>query len=447
MRSWGRAALACGAASAAVLGARTAAAGPFEVWGFGPAGLADANARAARATDGTASFYNPGGLALGTGYHLEVGGLYGQSALVAQGRTLSLEEPFGGTLALDGDVPLEGPLDGRLRFGLGTYALPTSLMRLVVHGASDPFYPYYDGRTQRMVVMPALAAKLARGLGVGIGANVLAGVSGPSYVAPGQSRALESRIDEEVTTVVALDAGVRFDPTDRVRLALVYRQRFAVPNRISSVAIVGGVPLDVEVSQAEGLFDPATIVLGASFDATPRLTLEADASYLRWSSWKGPLMDVTATLPGVFIPSPPQKSLWKDTYTVRAAGSYTLPLSSSVDLVVRTGGGYEPTMMKRDQQARTNLLDGDKILLGAGGTLVVRRDEGKALRFSVGGQTQLVSAFSQSKRVCAAEPCPPDTIAGDDATNPSANVRNPGYPTLSGHGAVWAVAASMGVDL
>ena len=52
--------------------ARDARAGAFEVVGFGPAGVAEVGARAARADDGTATFYNPGGLGLGRGIRLEI---------------------------------------------------------------------------------------------------------------------------------------------------------------------------------------------------------------------------------------------------------------------------------------------------------------------------------------------------------------------------------------
>ena len=64
-----------------------AEASAVEVHGFGPAGVAEVNARCARADDGTATFYNPGGLGLGRGYHVEVSPQLGASALSAQGQT------------------------------------------------------------------------------------------------------------------------------------------------------------------------------------------------------------------------------------------------------------------------------------------------------------------------------------------------------------------------
>ena len=112
-------------ASLALLsGAAPARAGACDVLGFGPAGVAEVGARAARADDGTATFYNPGGLALGHGIRLEVTPTYGASALTSRGQTLSLSDPFGASLAFDATVPFTCPLHDRIRIGFGGYLPP-----------------------------------------------------------------------------------------------------------------------------------------------------------------------------------------------------------------------------------------------------------------------------------------------------------------------------------
>ena len=102
-----------------------ARAGAFEVLGFGPVGVAEINARAARAEDGSAAFYNPGGLAFGRGVSIEIAPTLGISGLSAQGRSLVLSDPFGIAIGLAVTVPLEGALRDRIRLGFAGYLRPT----------------------------------------------------------------------------------------------------------------------------------------------------------------------------------------------------------------------------------------------------------------------------------------------------------------------------------
>src|SRR4029079_5814621 len=189
-------------------------AGGFDVQRFGREGVAAVNARAARATDGTATFYNPGGLALGRGVELSVAPMLGFSTLSAQHSRIPLEDPFGVALAFAATIPLDGPLHDRIRVGFGAYFLPTGVLHLLARPTEQPLFPYYDNRTQRLILLPALSVRLADRLAIGVGANIVGGRNGPAAPKPGASGAPESRIDVEANTIVALNLGVRFDPTD-----------------------------------------------------------------------------------------------------------------------------------------------------------------------------------------------------------------------------------------
>jgi hypothetical protein len=418
----------------------------FDVHGFGPAGVAEVGARAARADDGTAAFYNPGGLGLGRGVRVEVAPTLGVSALTAQGEVAPLEEPFGIALALDATIPFEGPLHDRIRFGFGGYIPPGSVLRLIARGAATPQFPYFDNRTQRLVLIPALAVRITDRLALGAGADVLGGVSGPADVRSGASGAPEPRIDVQATTVIAAHLGVRFDPAAHVRLGLAYRQRFAVPAHIATTADVSGVPLDVDVDIREALFDPDTFVLASSFDMG-RAAFELDASYAVWSAYEGPFVQTSTDLPGVHIVSEPLPDLFRDTVGVRAAATYQFGLGVSADMIARAGAGLETSMLNGARQGRTNLADGDKVLAGLGATLIVRDLLPATLRIGVGVSATLVTRFEQTKRACAAAPCPLDTVAGPDAAAPGAGIDNPGYPRLEAGGAVWSGAIGLGADL
>jgi hypothetical protein len=442
--TWGVAAAALAVLALAEGEARASA---FEVLGFGPTGVAEVNARAARADDGTATFYNPGGMAFGRGVQIGIAPTLGISGLAAQGRTIGLDDPFGIAIAIAVTVPFEGPLKDRIRLGFGGYLLPSGLLHLVARPGATPFFPYYDNRTQRLTVVPALAVKITDRLGIGVGVNVLGGVSGPAAVQPGASGATESRLDLEATTRASVHAGVRFDLSKQARVAFAFRQRFAAPARVTTTAEIAGIPLAVSVGTESALFDPAALVLASSFEIGPA-ALEIDATWSMWSAYEGPFAGVRASLPGLDIASNLPAGLARDVVSLRAAGSTRIAIGAGAELVLRAGAGAEPSMLKGQAQGRTNLVDGDKILGGLGASLVLHDVLSvRTIRAGVGLGTQVVLASSQPKRACAALPCPANTVAGPDATNPSVGITNPGFPRLDGGGAFWAGSLGIEVDL
>lgn len=370
-------------ALAACLAGGPAQASPLSVHGLGPAGVAEVGARAARADDGSAGFYNPGGLGMGRGVRLELAPTLGASGLSAGGRDLPLADPFGIAFSLDATVPLTGALRDRIRFGFAGYAPPAAALRLIARSAEEPLDPYFDNRTQRLVLLPAIGVRVTRSLAVGAGVDVLGGVSGPADVRPGATGAPEPRIDVEATTVAAVRAGVRLDLSPALRLALVYRQRFSIPARVTSVAEVGGVPLDVDVNVREALFDPDTFVLATSFELG-RTSLELDAYYARWSAYAGPTVQTAVTLPGVNLGSTPEPALFRDIAGLRAAATHEFELGERAALTARAGAGLEPSILNGARQLRTHLVDGDKVLGGAGATLRLRGVVGEALQLGVG---------------------------------------------------------------
>lgn len=417
----------------------------FTVLGAGPEGVAEVNARAARADDGYAAALNPGGLGLGRGARASVAAMFGASSLRAQGAAQPLRDPFGVALALDATVPFTGALADRVRVGFAAYLPPQGVLHLRTRAAEDPFFPYYDNRTQRLVILPAIAVRLRDDLAAGVALNVLGGVSGPAEVTAGASGAPEPRIDLDARTAVAIHAGLRFDPSPRVRLALGFRQRFAAPAVVGARADVGGIPLSIRVGTRAALFDPTTLVAAGSFDLG-RASVELDAIYAAWSAYAGPFAAVRATLPGVDVASIVPTSPARDVVSLRGAATFRLDTGPRSDLTLRAGLGFEPSMMKRPQTGITNLVDGNKVLAGLGASLSVRGVLPLQFHLSLGGSVQGVLSAAREKQVCTAAPCSVDTVSGPDAARPAEGIDNPGYPSLSGKGAFWSLAFGVGVD-
>lgn len=417
----------------------------FDVQGIGPESIAEVGARTASAQDGSAAFLNPGSLAFGKGASVAVAPTLALSTLQAQDKPLAVEDPFGITFTAAATIPFEGPLARRVRIGFSGYFLPSAALRLLARTPEQPFYPYYDNRTQRLVAIPTLSIRLAKWLGVGASANVLAGVTGPAKLERGATGSPEPRIDIAARTILAGIFGVRVDPSERVHLALVVRQSFGIPLNIDTTADIGGIPLATNLQTRQTMFDPLTVVL-ASQMRFGKAAIEGNVSYARWSAWEGPYMSVQSTLPGVNLVSRLPSHLFRDTMSFRVGSNYTIHASSNTNVILRGGLAFETTMLNGTLQGRTNLVDGNKFTVGAGATFVVRDWIGKALHLGVGANSQFVSAFHQEKRLCSSVPCAENTVVGPDANNPRADITNPGYPQLQAKGAWLTLALGIGVD-
>ncbi len=425
--------------------ARRTHASSFDVQGIGPENIAEVNATSASAKDGSAAFLNPAGLAFGRTTSLSLAPTLSISTLRAQDKPLPLEDPFGITLSAAATIPFEGPLANRLRIGFAGYFLPTTALRLLARAPDQPFYPYYDNRTQRLVAVPALGIRLTPWLGIGIGANILAGVRGPAKLEQGATGAPEPRIDMAANTVLSTIMGIRIEPARRVALALVFRQAFGIPLNIYTTANIGGIPLATSLQTRYAMFDPLTLVLASRINLG-QTNLEADVSYAQWSAWETPYLSVQSTLPGVNLVSRFPSRLFRDTMSFRLGSNHTWTTSTRTNFVLRAGIAFEPTILSGNIQGRTNLVDGDKLTVGLGATWIVNNLVGKSLRFGLGGNGQFGSTFQQDKRTCPAVPCPESTVVGPDANDPSAGITNPGYPSLFASGAMFTLSLGVGVD-
>lgn len=433
-------------ALAALARATPAGAGAFEVAGAGPVGVAEAGARAARATDGTAAFFNPAGLGMGRGVRVEIAPQVTLSTLSLQGTTAAIEDPFGFVISADATVPFKGFLADRIRVGVAIYLPPRNAIHLLVAPPDEPQLPYFDNRTQRLVVQPALAIRLIRAISIGAGLNVLGGVQGPADVRAGASGAPEPRISVDATTRVAVHAGARVDVSERVHVGAAYRQEFSVPIFITTKADIGGIALTADADIRHALFDPHTFVIGAAFDLG-RAEVEIDASYSAWSAYDGPALGVRAELPGALLTSEVRRDLFRDVVALRGAASYGVDVGRSSEVVLRAGAGFEPSILTTARQGTTSFADGPKLFGGLGASLALRDVLPRTVRIAAGiGVTGLLDQTLE-KRACTASPCPQGTVAGPDPGDPAAGIDNPGFPSLRSGGALWTGSVGVGVDL
>jgi len=398
------------------------------------AGLGGAGATIAQEFDAT--FHNPAGLAFGGPGTVSIGVQRLASWLQLRGSTRSIQEPNGIIVGLAEPVPLL--LGGRLRVGLGVYVLPTTIVRVLTRLPDDPTYPLLENRTQRLVVLPGLAVRLASWLSLGVAANFFAGLDGPASARGGPTRAVETTVYEEIYARAALVAGLRADPAEHLRVALVYRQEFYVPYAVQTRNLVGGNAIDIDV-EARGLYTPHELALGVGWDdGCWRLT--AEGTYERWGDNQQPYVRVDSVLPAVGSLVPPTlPSPFRDTIDLRLGVGRRLPLSARNRVEVRAGAGFAPAAVA-EQTGRQNLLDADKLSTAIGAGLVLGNVDGHEVRLDASASWIHLLPRTTDKVISSVDAArdDPALLADERPTVPGIQISNPGYPSIGAAGEVFS---------
>ncbi len=438
----------------AITAATPATANPAEVFGFGSRAAGRAGAVVATTDDFAAGHYNPAGLAW-AGKQLSFGAASALSNLEIQDRRVGISEPTGMIVGLTLPAPLGGPLADRLHLGLGMWLPPRSAAHVIARLPDEPFFPWYDNRTQRVLVLPGAAVKITDRIAVGAAVNFAATLDGQVLASEGATRALEARIDEEVPSVARLNAGVSWRPWRDLQVGASFRQKFSIPFATNARTNVAGEPINVDIA-ADGLFTPTTVTAGAGWRA-PRFEAAAELGWSDWSAYPGPYVRVTSALPLVGplagqLPVVP----FEDTLAVRAGGEIRFHDPGAPGYVLRGGWGLETSPVPTRQPGVTNLMDGLKntVALGAGISLP-RAIGGKALRMDIHLMAQLVGRRTLRKEIYdGSDTYDPFTSLRDevvdDAGDPDSlgvQVSNPGFPTIRSGGQVYSGGLTIGVEL
>lgn len=435
-----------------LLTARVALAHTGEVFGLGSQSSARAGAVAATASDFSAAYYNPAGFGFAPRGEFTVGASYFASNLRIDGEKQPIENPVGVIIGSVHPMEFGGFLKGRLTLGFAVYMLPDKLVRVIARRPGEAFFPLYENRTQRLLILPALGIRLHRRVAVGIGFNMLAMLDGHVVAREGATRSLAPRVDEQIRTRLTLHAGARVRPIDRLDLGVAYRQRFSVPYRTTTRNTIAGEPLDLDVD-ADGLFTPHQIVGGAAWDFAPGPRVEVDGAWLKWSDFRGPYVEVDASLP---LLAPVSANLphfeYRDIWAVRAGAEQGLRTRIGT-LRLRAGVHVEPSPVP-DQPGVSNQIDGGKITWALGAGVPIGR---WPLRIDAHFLVQQVLARRLDKRLAectwtgtsndCARGDPADSLVDEDVTTRGFETSNVGYPSVAGGGQVFAGGLTLTVEM
>jgi hypothetical protein len=422
-------------ALAIVLASARASANPFEVEGLTSRYAAMANTGVASADDAAALYYNPAGLVLVPGSDFELGTVGADAHLNHAGK---LPDPLGVQLAVRAPLPLRGVLAGRLVVGIALHLLPRDVAHVIAPAPEQIYYPYYGDRLSRIVVLPGIAAHFDR-VAIGAAVDVLAGLTGDlSGSDAGVTRALDPRADERIPTVARALVGASWQVTPSLRVGAVFRQRFELPIATRITTMIAGEPVDLDIA-VHGQFAPHQLVGGAAY-TRGRTTLSGELRYARWSDYRGPFVVVSSTLPLVGdVPALSPRVPFSD--TIGARGGIETQLGA---WTARAGYGYETSPVPAKQAGVTNLLDGPRHTIAAGGGRRFGR-----LRIDAHVQMQLLQARVIEKQLFdklgAYDPF--TSLRDEDPQTDGLQITNPGFPKVTASGQVFAAGITLAVPL
>lgn len=375
--------------------ATTTLAGPAETYGFLSRSTAMGGAVSADATDVSANFYNPAGLASAPGVRIDIGYMRANASLRMNGKDNGVDAVHGLVFGLVAPGKLLGM---PFAFGVALHLPDDRVFRVRALDQQQPRWEIYDNRPQRLFFGAHLAIQPVKWLEIGGGLVFLAAtrarldITGDLSLSDAATSRLRHEVDADLTSIRYPQLGLRLKPTDRLRLSAVYRGEFqltldiearlAVQAKLrdSSCATTLCVPFFTYLTTSSvNAFLPRQVVLGGSYDVTPDVTLDADVTWIQWSSYKSPMSAVTAQtkfdpppgFPASLTPEKPAPTVvlppnFQNRVVPRIGVEARLPLSPKGHSLALRGGYFYERSPVPPQSGGTNFVDADRHAFSVG---------------------------------------------------------------------------------
>lgn len=373
----------------------SAVANPFDTIPLGARAIGLGGAYGALASDYSANFYNPAGLATSDDLQLAVGYTFFEPSLTLNDEDLDVD----GIRGFQGGIVLPGRVwDHRIALSVALHLPDERVTRLRALPESQPRFVLYDNHPQRIVLTTSLGFEVVKDLVyVGVGLTYLSDTQGRLRV-EGQvdfqneeGTTLLSAVDVDFKAVRYPSAGILLTPRDDLRIGLTFRDEFDLSLDIG-VVVNGDIIVDgttdipttivedaelVVTSKNSNLFSPRQLALSVAW--TPELaglawTFAAELTWNQWSRFVSPTAflgtSLTADpLPLAIPPNPaPTDPGFHDTLVPRLGAEVRAVESAHLDLALRLGTWFEKSPAPA-QRGLTNFADGDKLGFGLGFSL------------------------------------------------------------------------------
>ena len=370
--------------------ATSAMAGGFRLPEAGAKAMGMGFAFTAQANDPSAIYFNPAGIMQLEGNNLEVGVTY----IKANGGTFTGTTPLTGGLSvsetqkdLDFFVPnafFTRRASPNFAYGVGIFA-PFGTGQEYENRNTSIFRSQITKiDLMTLVVNPTVAWKINEVLSVGAGIDFLYGkaeLQKAGVVNIGSPLNIFQLDLDGDGTAWGYNFGVLLTPTKQWKIGAAYRSKFDLkikdgdvdifdingtvpfvenpappPAAFTAAQIFGGTSFNTKGSTT--LHIPATLDLGVAY-ILDRLTLEVDASWTFWHSWKS--LDIDLKDNGPLLPDSSSPKNWDDVVAIYIVGEYRV----SDPLALRLGFRYDPTPVPAETMG-PELPDSDKLYYCAG---------------------------------------------------------------------------------
>ncbi len=398
----------CGAflcALSCALVAPQARAGVPDTFGLGARSSAMAGAVGADATDFSAGYYNPAGLAFADGISLSAGYAYFTQQLLTNGADNGVEAVHG----LGAGAVVPGRIGGvPVAFGVTLHLPDDGLSYLKARRQEAPRWELYDTRQQLLFLAANLAVRPLPWLAVGGGIGYLSatrgsfGIRGRAELVRPFDSALEHTVDAELTAVRFPLAGVRAKMPGLGALAVTYRGKsqldLALDARLEGIVDFAGIEVPLLYAleaRTKSSFTPEQLSLAMSVQRIAHLTLDLELAYVAWSGYESPTAQIVAELdvdapPGTPVELPakpaPTKVLppgFRDRLVPRLGAEWRVALGPRdrevhgervplLEALVRAGYAFEASPVP-EQRGSTSYLDADRHVVTFGAGLALHR--------------------------------------------------------------------------
>jgi long-chain fatty acid transport protein len=422
--------------ASALLASAPAFAHAPDTYGFGSRSAAMGSAVTADATDFSASYYNPAGLAGAPGLVISLGYTYAWNGLRMNG----LDNDVANVHGLVGGLVAPGKLFGVLpfAFGIATFIPDEGLSRIKALRQETPRWELYDDRLSLLFLAASVAIRPVSFLELGGGIAFLAAtrgrfaVTGRADVLYPYDSQLRHEVDADLTSVRYPHLGARVRAGDLGFIGLAYRGETKLPLSIDAnlkgVVDFAGVEIPIRYALESRTVDgflPQQVALGASLQKIEGLRVNVDLTWVNWSSYESPTARTTTSLdvdppPGVPLelpenpkPTTPLPPAFEDRLVPRVGLEYVWALAGSprrlpgeekdrraVEVPVRAGYVFERSPVP-EQTGVTNFADADRhtFTFGTGVALnAVSSILPGALRLDVHGQVSVLPERTMKKR-------------------------------------------------
>ncbi|WP_437594153.1 OmpP1/FadL family transporter [Sorangium sp. So ce1000] len=404
-----------------------------DTYGFGSRGASMGGALVADATDFSASYYNPAGLAGATGIGLSIGYGYASNRLRTNDRDSGVRDVHGlaGGLVVPGEV-----LGVPFAFGLATFLPDDGLSRIKALRQETPAWELYDDRLSILFLAASVAVRPLPYLELGGGVAFLAStrgrfaVTGRADALSPYDSALRHEVDADLTSIRYPHLGARVRAGDLGFVGIAYRGEaklpLAIDARLQGVVDFAGieVPLLYELeSRTVDAFLPRQVVVGASFQRIRGLRVNLDVTWVNWSAYESPVARTRAHLAAapppevpLDLPDDPRPTAvaplrFGDRLVPRLGVEYVIPAAGSlrkvagqgerraIEIPLRAGYVYERSPVP-PQKGVTNIVDADRHTMSLGAGVVLNRPLAElpgSLRIDLHGQLSVLPEVAVEK--------------------------------------------------